>query len=48
MRRSLDAADIRDIRRVSELKFAQDVAPDAFGDHLQQTDGGELLQFEIF
>lgn len=39
-RQSLDAGDIREIRRVSELKFAQDIAPDAFEDHLGQTDDG--------
>ena len=33
--------DIRTIRNVSELKFAADLSPHAFGDHLQQNERGD-------
>lgn len=37
-RKSLDAAKLKDIRRVSELRFAADLAPARFGEYLK-TDG---------
>lgn len=40
-RRQLDAGHIRQVRAVSELKFAADFAPAAFAAHLEQ-DGGTL------
>lgn len=39
-KQQLTRQDIARIRAVSKLKFAADVAPDAFGDHLQQDDQG--------
>ncbi|MEM8498812.1 MAG: hypothetical protein AAF542_12370 [Pseudomonadota bacterium] len=39
-RQQLSAADVREVRTVAELKFAQDFSPDAFGGHLQQDDDG--------
>ncbi|MFK7732596.1 MAG: hypothetical protein AB8B48_13335 [Pseudomonadales bacterium] len=36
----LNAADVRDIRTVAELRFAQDFSPDAFGGHLEKDDDG--------
>jgi hypothetical protein len=33
-RKDLDVAEIRSLRRTSELRFAADLAPDAFGSHL--------------
>ncbi|TQV84629.1 hypothetical protein FKG94_03655 [Exilibacterium tricleocarpae] len=41
-RRTLEAADIRNVRLVSELKFARSFSPDAFGDHLGQDKQGQL------
>jgi hypothetical protein len=36
----LGATDIVEIRRVAELRFAADLAPDAFADYLQHSDEG--------
>jgi len=36
----LNPADIRNIRRISQLKFATDVAPDKFKDYLRQNSQG--------
>lgn len=38
-RRRLDAAAVLEVRRVAELRFAADIAPDAFAHHLQNTRG---------
>ncbi len=37
----LRSEDFRTIRNVSELKFAADLSPQAFGDHLQQNERGD-------
>jgi len=39
-RQKLVAEDIKTIRTVTELKFAQDFAPEAFGDHLEKNRDG--------
>ena len=36
-------ADIGEIRRTAEVKFAQDFAPDAFADHVEQRDDGTFV-----
>ncbi len=41
-RQLLTPEDIREIRRVSELKFARDFAPDAYGDYLAEDEDGQL------
>jgi hypothetical protein len=41
-REMLTPEQIREIRRVSELKFARDFAPDAYGDYLAENEDGEL------
>ncbi|PIQ36928.1 MAG: hypothetical protein COW59_09980 [Lysobacterales bacterium CG17_big_fil_post_rev_8_21_14_2_50_64_11] len=38
-RRRLDAAAVLEVRRVAELRFAADIAPDAFSHHLEQSHG---------
>ncbi len=38
-RRRLDADAVLEVRRVSELRFAADIAPDAFSHYLQQSRG---------
>lgn len=38
-RRRLDADDVIEVRRVSELRFAADIVPDAFAHDLQQKNG---------
>ena len=44
-RKAFTSADLRQIRRVTELRFAQDLAPDAFSGYLnQESDGG---RFEV-
>jgi hypothetical protein len=40
-RSSLTAADITTIRRVAELRFAADLAPDAFAGHLERSESGD-------
>ncbi len=40
--RTLKPADIRNVRLVSELKFAQSFSPDAFGGHLSEDKKGRL------
>ena len=40
VRQTLSDDEIRDIRRLSEVKFAQSFAPDAFADHLEQSKDG--------
>jgi len=40
-RRSLAVTDITKIRQVSELQFAADLAPDAYGGYLKQEETGE-------
>ncbi len=42
VKQSLSDDDILEIRRVSELKFAADVAPDAFSDHLAEDKDGTV------
>ena len=39
-RASLTSAQIQEIRQVSRIKFASDLARDAFGDYLRKTDDG--------
>ncbi len=39
--KSLTPADITNIRRVAELRFAADIAPDAFADYLERSETGE-------
>ena len=39
-RASLTSAQIQEIRQISQIKFASDLAPDAFGDYLRKTDNG--------
>jgi len=41
-REMLTPEEIREIRRVSELKFARDFAPDAYGNYLAEDDDGHL------
>ena len=41
-RQLLSPEEIREIRRVSELKFARDFAPDAYGDYLAENKKGQL------
>lgn len=43
-RQSITAEDSQNIRTVSELRFAQDFAPDAFGRHLTKNEEG---QYEV-
>ncbi len=38
--KNLEVADITTIRRVAALRFAEDIAPDAFSDYLQRDDDG--------
>ena len=39
--KKLTTADITSIRRIAELQFAGDIAPDAFANYLQRTETGE-------
>lgn len=39
-RKQLSAADVREVRTVAELRFAQDFSPEAFGGHLQKGEDG--------
>lgn len=39
LRQSLSAAELQNLRRLSELRFAADLGPDAFGTYLKQDDG---------
>ncbi len=41
-RQQLSADDARKLRAVSSLKFARDFSPEAFGDHIRETPGGQL------
>ena len=43
-RKNLSAEDIRVIRATAEMKFARDFAPDAFSEHIGETEDG---QFEL-
>ncbi len=42
-RRNLTSEDIARIRGTAEMKFAQDFAPDAFSDHIGETDSGDFV-----
>lgn len=39
--KKLTIEDITNIRRIAELQFASDIAPDAFANYLEQTESGE-------
>ncbi len=41
VRRSLSTEELREIRTISELRFAASLSPDAFGDHLKQDRRGK-------
>jgi hypothetical protein len=41
-RQKLFAADAQKLRTISSLKFARDFSPEAFGDHIKETPGGQL------
>ncbi len=41
-RKNLTSEQIQRIRATAEMKFAQDFAPDAFADHIGETDSGEF------
>lgn len=41
--KSLDQTQITDIRRIAEMRFARDFAPDAFADHVDETRDGETV-----
>lgn len=42
-RKNLSSEDIARIRGTAEMKFAQDFAPDAFADHIGETDDGDFV-----
>ena len=42
-RKTLTSEEIQEIRATAEMKFAQDFAPEAFADHIGETDDGEFL-----
>jgi hypothetical protein len=42
-RKTLSREHIHEIRATAEMKFAQDFAPDAFSDHISETDNGEFV-----
>ncbi len=42
-RKTLSTEQIHEIRATAEMKFAQDFAPDAFADHIGETEDGEFL-----
>ena len=42
-RQQLSANDATKLRTISSLKFARDFSPEAFGDHIQETPGGQLI-----
>jgi len=42
-RKTLSTEHIHEIRATAEMKFAQDFAPDAFSDHIGETDNGEFV-----
>lgn len=46
-RKSLSSNQIRQIRATAEMKFAQDFAPDAFSDHIGETDDGEFVLLRL-
>ncbi len=41
-RQQLSADEAKKLRAVSSLKFARDFSPEAFGDHIRETPGGQL------
>lgn len=41
-RKKLSSEEIQQIRATAEMKFAQDFAPDAFADHIGETQSGEF------
>jgi hypothetical protein len=41
-RQQLTADEAKNLRTISSLKFARDFSPEAFGDHIQETPGGQL------
>ena len=41
-RQQLSANDATKLRTISSLKFARDFSPEAFGDHIEETPGGQL------
>jgi len=42
-RKTLSTEQIQEIRATAEMKFAQDFAPDAFSDHIGETEEGEFV-----
>jgi len=45
VRRRMDALNVRQLRRATELKFAAELVPDAYGEYLREEDGQvELLR----
>jgi hypothetical protein len=42
-RKTLSTEHIHEIRATAEMKFAQDFAPDAFADHIGETEKGEFV-----
>lgn len=42
-RKALSTEHVHEIRATAEMKFAQDFAPDAFSDHISETDDGEFV-----
>jgi hypothetical protein len=41
-RKQLTADQAKNLRTISSLKFARDFSPEAFGDHIRETPGGQL------
>lgn len=41
-RQQMTADEAKNLRTISSLKFARDFSPEAFGDHIQETPGGQL------
>jgi hypothetical protein len=41
-RQQLSAENVKKLRTISSLKFARDFSPEAFGDHIKETPGGQL------
>ncbi|MDX2465041.1 MAG: hypothetical protein QNK31_11105 [Porticoccus sp.] len=41
-RQQLSAKNVKELRSISSLKFARDFSPEAFGDHIKETPGGQL------
>jgi hypothetical protein len=41
-RQKLSATDAQKLRTISSLKFARDFSPEAFGNHINETPGGQL------